>query len=83
MKIKSYLLASFTVLAISALVGCDANTKQISSDFIWPAALSDCKAYRMSDGNKVLYVVRCPKADVSTTYQSGKNSHTTVVTSEE
>lgn len=84
MKIKNYLKASFLVLAMSTLVGCDANTVQVSQDFVWPTALADCKAYRLqASSTKVLYVVRCPKSDVSTTYQSGKNSQTTVVTSEE
>lgn len=72
------MLKMFSLLiVISALVGCEANTKETTSMWELPPELSHCKFYRMtSENGSTMRVVVCPN---STTTSITKNSSVTVI----
>jgi len=65
-------------LVVVCLVGCEKSTKEISGTFNMPEELKDCKMYSLSDGVSSVYVVRCPQSSISTTYNCGKTTCSTM-----
>jgi hypothetical protein len=67
-------------LTLATLAACTPESKEITSSFVLPEGLKDCKAYVLKDGNiKILYVVRCPNSQTST-IKTGKHPvHVSVV----
>lgn len=77
---KKLLLVAATML----LAGCDASTKDVSSDFAIPKELKDkgCVMYKMkSDTTHTIYALHCPGATTSTTLQ-GKHQKRAIVIDE-
>lgn len=68
------------VLTGFLLIGCTPETTDITGNFVLPNELSDCKIFYMrpSDVGSIT-VARCPNSTTSTTYSSGKTTHTTIV----
>ncbi len=64
----------FAVMVIAfALVGCKAETKDVSGDFLLPPDISQCKVYELSDTNGgVLKALICPNATTATEWKEGK-----------
>lgn len=64
----------FAVLMIAfALVGCKAETNDISADFVLPRDISNCKVYALHDTNGgVLKALICPNATTATEWKEGK-----------
>lgn len=72
---KKFLL----VLAVLALAGCDARTKELTNKFILPEELKECKVYALqADGGNGMYAMVCPNSTVSTSVQEGKTYRHTV-----
>ena len=70
------------ILACSLLVMLAACEPEIEEshpvgNLSLPPELADCKFFRLSDGNTVLHVARCPGSTTSVT-SSGKNPPTTI-----
>lgn len=62
------------VVAIAfALVGCKAETKDVSSEFVLPQDISQCKVYELHDTNGgMLKALICPNATTATEWKEGK-----------
>lgn len=73
------MLKMFSLLiVISALVGCEANTKETTSNWVLPPELSHCKFYTMHSQNGVtMRVVVCQNS--TTTTSITKNPSVTVI----
>lgn len=68
----------FAVVAVLALVGCHAETRDVKANFAIPEELKDCTFTRMqSEGGSTITVVRCPNSNVSVTDHQ-KNPVTTI-----
>lgn len=62
------------------LIGCTPETTDQSGKYILNNELADCKIFNMrSSGGITITVARCPNSTTSTTYSSGKTTHTTIV----
>lgn len=75
------LIVATLVLATTA---CQPNTRQLEEyEFLLPKALSHCDVHRLHNGRMtVLYVVHCPHATTTTSYDAngkGNYVHTTLV----
>lgn len=69
-------------LGILLLVGCDANTRERTQDYILPPGMEHCQIFKLNGdgGSMTLYAVSCPNSSVSVTNQHGKNDSTTTFT---
>lgn len=69
------------ILSVIMLAGCEPSYKEKTQNFtILPDELKDCKFYDVrSNTGSNLKIVRCPNSTVSTTYNNGKTTLTTVV----
>ena len=70
-----------TLFVVGLLVGCTKSTSEISTDYVLPPELSQCKVYFLDNGGlhpmRVLY---CPNASTATTYMNGKvTEHTAMI----
>lgn len=77
---KNILLA----VAVLALFGCDAETRDSTRKYILPAGLERCKIYDLSrDGTgNTMTIVVCPNSTVSTSERVGKTDQYTTTYSE-
>jgi hypothetical protein len=65
-KIIGLLLVSLT------LISCSPRTDEVTGDFIMPEGMDDCQIHRLTDGNIVIRVVRCPNSSTTTTTMTGR-----------
>ena len=69
---KKIILCSILLLA-----GCEKSYHDASPEFQMPPEMKDCKVFKLSDGVKNLYAIRCSLQ--TTTVTSGKSPlHTTM-----
>lgn len=62
-------------LAVIMLSGCEPESKDIGGNYTMPEGLEDCHVYRLDPGlGKILYVVRCPNSQTTTSYTENKNT---------
>lgn len=72
------------ILLIFLSIACSPSYKHMP-DFALPPELQECKVFNISDGNKDLYVVRCPNSEVTTSWTRScgkgciRTEHVTVV----
>ena len=71
------------VLAAIGLVACQPSSRELSYDFRLPKELNHCEIHKLSNGKMtVLYVVHCPNATTTTSFDAngkGHYVHTTLV----
>lgn len=64
-----------SVALVLLLTGCDKSYRDVNTDYVLPEELSDCKIYKLHDGNilnGVIVITRCPNSSTSTNHQVGK-----------
>lgn len=66
------------LIGLLLLVGCEASTKETTSEWVLPPELADCSTYRMTNGYKSFTIVKCPTSVVSTNELVGKATYTNV-----
>jgi hypothetical protein len=55
------------VLLIFLNIACSPSYEH-KPNYAFPPELEDCKVFTISDGSKLLYVVRCPNSEVTTSW---------------
>lgn len=70
-------------LAVGMLVGCSAETKTVTDNYILPSELSHCKVFNLSNGMSAMQVVHCPQAVTTTTHTVGKTTVSNTVIAED
>lgn len=70
-------------LSIGLFVGCSAETKTITDNYILPPELSHCKIFKLSNVSNHMRVVYCPLAVTTTTYVIGNASASNTIIAED
>jgi hypothetical protein len=72
----------FITITTILLVGCTPTSEDVTEDYKLPKELKECVVYRLSDGNNVLRVIKCPLSVTSTSQQIAKKQQSAIVISE-
>lgn len=76
---KKLLATVGVIFAIGLLSGCEKRTTEYTSNYVLPSGLEDCKIFNLNSGFSNITAVRCPLSSTTTTYSTGKTTHSVSV----